>query len=311
MTCLVFFVLKLLWTRQFIYIFIVGIILLYIDVNHRKGDFIYLSAHDLKSSKLNNRSHFYKDPPRYLYTKLDDQSEKEMELLFEGIDNLEKQKEKFSINSQSETDKINDLYEKIIAITQNRKLQRYHLNIRGLLLYIVGEINLEIKDNRNYNRKIRTVLENLYIHHTNQFPFLEFYKEFNKEFTKIKSISSKYTYLEVEIIKEIAYDLSNQLPYTDINFLKYYVTKKYSITIVYNILEIINCGLLSISNELENMIKEYQLKNFKYLTTYLDKEKKVMEEHYNFLYNSQQIDGKIINQTNSFLNIYFQINQQY
>ena len=64
----------------------------------------------------------------------------------------------------------------------NNRLYVYSLNIRGLILYIFGEIENEDKVNSerhrgkkrkiNYNPQISRVIENLAKHYSRKFPFL-------------------------------------------------------------------------------------------------------------------------------------------
>jgi hypothetical protein len=116
---------------------------------YSKGMFVYLSSYDLKTNKqISSLENFYSDPARFLETKLDDKSQEELESIIERIVNLSEQikkKQDKSINNKIERDECDDLNRQHKSIISNRKLLRYHLNIRGFLLYIVGEIESEKK----------------------------------------------------------------------------------------------------------------------------------------------------------------------
>lgn len=282
---------------------------------HPKKDYIYVSSIDLKSKtqSIETLDHLYRDPARFLDVKLEQNYEKEIELICNKTRDLRKkinEKETISRNPFLEINQTIELERQLFGITNNRRLWRYCLNIRGLLQYIVGEIHLENREEISHNRRIQKVVENISLNYRDQFPFLLFYQEFRNLFNKTKTIKHEYDNIEVRLIKEIASDVSNQLQSSDINFLKYYVIKKYSSRILFNTIELIKLELLEKNHDLLNMINEYQLINLKYLKTYLDKEKNVIEEHYNSLSNSN-INDKIVKRTTSFLNNSLLINQQY
>ena len=151
-------------------------------------------------------------------------------------------------------------------------------------------------------------MENLSKKFADQFPFLEFYSEFRLEFNKIKEKQSEYKYLEVELIKRIANSLKTSLYSLDASFLKYYVTRIYSRSILYHILKFIVKDISANENNLKSIIREYQLINLKSLITYLEKEKKIVQNHYDSLLTNT-IANEILTRTKIFIDNFWQINQ--
>ena len=276
---------------------------------YSKGHFIYYLPPYLYK-KINILDKFYYDPPRYLDVKLEDKSGQTLLSIEQRMFNLNKQKNKNEIilNNLQSNDEITNLYWQIDAIYTNNKSYAFQLNIRGLLLYIAGEIELEKKEGRINNSRISIILENLSINFLSMFPFLQFYTEFRHEFTKNKDILLEYKYFEVKLMKEITKRLEIHLGSSDINFLEYYVSKIYCKYILYHLIYLIDQRILSNNNELINMIKIYQINNLKFLTSYLNKEKKMLEKHYNYL-QTDPTSNEIIVNTKTFIDNFLEINK--
>lgn len=276
---------------------------------YSKGHFIYYLAPDLYK-KINTLDKFYYNPPRYLDVKLEDKSDQTLLSIRQRMVNLNKQKNKNKIilNNLQSNDEMTNLYWQMDAIYTNNKSYAFQLNIRGLLLYIAGEIELEKKQGRIHNSRISTILENLSINFLSMFPFLQFYTEFRHEFTKNKETTLEYKYFEVKLMKEITKRLEIHLGSSDINFLEYYVSKIYCKYILYHLIYLIDQRILSNNNELINMIKIYQINNLKFLTSYLNKEKKMLEKHYNYL-QTDPTSNEIIVNTKSFIDNFLEINK--
>lgn len=131
-----------------------------------KDDLVYFSSFDLD---LNNPfleivGHFYKALPIYLERKFDETINKKIQKYYQTIDqlNLRRKKEMMEKIPTFDYDtQIQKIWSKISKIRGDRRLWRYCLNIRGLILYIIGEMELEEIDKRIHNARINTTIQNL------------------------------------------------------------------------------------------------------------------------------------------------------
>ena len=199
-------------------------------------------------------------------------------------------------NSQIATNK--ELNREIEEILLNNKLYIYSLNIRGLILYILAEIEDEKKINSerskgkkrkiSYNPQISRVIENLAKHYSSKFPFLYNFIEMRKIIIKIdlsKNIESHY---EIKILRKIAEELKHQIyfdeRYSNLdldannnNFINYWITKRY-FTEIYHYLIYIYKFLDEVKKDKLNLLlKDYQQKMLMLMKEYLEKEEKSVQ----------------------------------
>ena len=137
------------------------------------------------------------------------------------------------------------------------EIEKYFLNIRGLILYILGKITSSQNENQNppnqkefsknrekYRKNISDVLSNLSENYSSYFPFLLYYKIFKEIFKDVNKIYHYSPYYEVDILKTIAIELENQIwiddKYFNLNinrnsnaWMNYWVVKRYSSEITY------------------------------------------------------------------------------
>jgi hypothetical protein len=99
----------------------------------------------------------------------------------------------------------------IAKIEKNRGNWRYALNIRGFILYLLGEIESEKnrkgnpeKKARVHNIRISKVLENLSEHNSKEFPFLLHYSDFKNEYARLADLGEVQKNFEIKLLKEIA-----------------------------------------------------------------------------------------------------------
>lgn len=118
------------------------------------------------------------------------------------------------------TDADEEFRKKFNEMEGNPRNYRYSLNIRGLLLYLLGVNDINIKTNKKHTdtRKISRVLENLSENCKNDFPFLLYYKDFQRVLGKP---------FMIHLFKDISVELQNQLDTSSIPFLTYWVTFRY------------------------------------------------------------------------------------
>ncbi|PWU79748.1 MAG: hypothetical protein DLM72_15800 [Candidatus Nitrosopolaris wilkensis] len=175
----------------------------------------------------------------------------------------------------------------ISRMESDRRNWRYSLNIRGFILYILGEIELQQEDHKIHNKRIEKVLQNLSEHHLRYFPFLMYYDEFKNAYETLALRGKVQKKFQVELLKNIAQELRFQIHTADDGFLEYWVTKRYSEEITfyfiaasrlagleYEDLEDLDEFLTHLS--LEKLI-QYQKNNLQVMKEYLERENENIE----------------------------------
>jgi hypothetical protein len=175
------------------------------------------------------------------------------------------------------------------------------LNIRGLLLYVLAEIELEKemkkgdidKKGRVHNIRIGKVLESLSKYHAEEFPFLLYYSEFKKEYDRLGQVREFHKDYLIKLIREIAKELKYQLESAPTAFIRYWVTKRYSegITRYFTNSSRIKLGLLdqSFLNLSRDKLKNYQLRAFEMMKEYLEIEYNEMKEKFDFVFQKKKL----------------------
>ena len=271
----------------------------------RKDKSIYFSPFDftIKKPLLHLINHFH-NSVEYLNIELDFENQQKIQEYEKKIIQKDKERRKFAKGPVIPTffPEGTILSEKIEEIKQDRGLWQYYLNTRGLILYIIGEIDLEEKDKKNHNKRINLVIENLSKSYTNHFPFLLFYQEFRNQFKTIEKRNQKTVRnIEIEILKEIANTFRFQIQTIDIPLLEYLVTRMYSYKIMQVILDYIKRDLLPENDQsLIKTLREYQLAMLEAMKKYLSNQKIVIENQYDLIFNTE-IDDEIIRYTNFFI----------
>ncbi|MGD1837819.1 MAG: hypothetical protein ACPKPY_07150 [Nitrososphaeraceae archaeon] len=202
------------------------------------------------------------------YQKIIEQKEKEISQYNNEIN----KKRGFHEGGIFQSRNISQLQE-IEEIKKNKRLYQYQLNIRGLILYILGEIEREYDDKKNYNKRILNVLENLSKNYSKDFLFLLHFDFFRKCHIEIIKEGALQKYHEVELLKQISQELKDQL-HMPLDYLRYTVTRRFSGEITYYLATCIRDGLIPYDDYsyLVPTIREYQLKNIRIMKEYLKDE---------------------------------------
>ena len=197
---------------------------------------------------------------------------------------------------QLDTSETIQIGSEITEIENNRRKWRYDLNIRGLILYILGEIELEENEllkgrehkHKIHNKRISKVLENLSDHKANEFVFLWRYHWFREQYNILKDKENLPNYYEVELLKKIARELQYLVYSADIKLLEYWVTRRYSGEITYYLIAADRGGLLQpqLSDDTGSLIRYYQLQNLYVINKYLVDEHKELDNAYDALLHS-------------------------
>jgi len=135
-----------------------------------------------------------------------------------------------------ETSEIKKIRSEIYEIETDSANWLYYLNLRGLLLYTLGEMSLESKEkgkrkrkHSSYNNRISNVLENLSQNYQDSFPFLLYYSNYKKEFSRLYKLRKvKKSHYEVELIRSITLELQNQVSSAHIDQLKYWTNRRFN-----------------------------------------------------------------------------------
>ena len=209
--------------------------------------------------------------------------------------NLIKEKKEYykQLSKQSHTPK--ELNHEIEEISMNNKLYVYSLNIRGLILYILAEIENEVKVNSerykdkkrkiSHNPQISKVIENLAKHYSSKFPFLYNFLEMRKIISKIASSNNSERHYEIKILRKIAKELKHQiyfderysnsdLDYNNNNLINYWITKRYFTEIYHYFVHLYQFLDNDKKNEFNLLLKDYQERMLMLMKEYLEKEEK-------------------------------------
>ncbi len=150
----------------------------------------------------------------------------------------------------------------------NSRNWRYVLNINGLIRYMLGEIEEEQQKagRRKHNARVAAMLKNLSIHYPDRFPFLRHYEIFRQEYKRMeeeeeeeekeKSGKRRPSFYEVKILKVIASELQYFVHTADLEYLRYYVTKRYSEMLTYYFTSSLKAGMIK-------NLGRYHIKSFR------------------------------------------------
>jgi hypothetical protein len=168
----------------------------------------------------------------------------------------------------------------------NRRNWRYVMNIRGLIRYILGEIKEEQESRRKHNPRISAMLKNLAENYLDRFPFLLYYDAFRQEYRRLNNEEKGFPRLyEVEVLKVIARELQYLVHTADHEYLRYYVTRRYSEEITKYFHRSFRLGLIGNLGELKyETLRNYQKHILQLAIDYLEDEVKWKNEEYKALF---------------------------
>lgn len=192
----------------------------------------------------------------------------------------------FSMAMKKLKDRDKQLMKEMSDMTSDRRRWRYSPNIRTLIKYLQAQIESESegtlsaeKKARIHNKRISNILANLSVSYPEEFPFLLYYSDFKNEYDRLKEYAKLPRYYEVELLKQIAQELRYQVDSADIDFLKYWVTRRYSGELCFYFISSMNSGRLDGSKDLRYLSFE---KIRDYILTCLDVMKQYLKfEHSN------------------------------
>lgn len=176
------------------------------------------------------------------------------------------------------------------TLMSDRNNWKYSLNIRGLILYILGEIQEEDKKKGNqekkgktHNSRIDNALSNLSKYYTDEFPFLLYYNEFREVYKKLAGAGKLEHLFNVKLIKKIAEELRDQLSNTDTESLRYWVARRYSNEII-NYFDLSESILFAYqyTRISRNQVKDFKIKAYSLLMKYLQSEYRLMKKGYHY-----------------------------
>ena len=218
--------------------------------------------------------------------------DKELKPKYQNLVNQKKECYK-QLPKQSHTAK--ELNHEIEEISMNNRLYVYSLNIRGLILYILGEIENEDKVNSerykdkkrkiNYNPQISKVIINLAKYYSRKFPFLYDYIEMSNLLSKIDASTHSEKYYEIKILRKISEELKHQIHFDERynnldldsnnnNMINYWLTKRYFSEISYYFAYLYQ--FLDDENKkgFIHLFRDYQKQMLTLLEEYLEEEQK-------------------------------------
>jgi hypothetical protein len=182
----------------------------------------------------------------------------------------------------------------ITSLETNRGNWRYSLDIRGFIIYLLGEIELQREEHKVHNQRISKLLENLSKHYLEDFPFLMYDGEFKKEYETLEKDGKVPKNFEIELLKKVAEELRFQVHTASKDFLKYWITRRYSGELTrYFIITFMIEWPVNIDKYLHFLsfkkLLEYQLKNLQIIREYLEYECKDMNGAYDLLSDEHRL----------------------
>jgi hypothetical protein len=183
------------------------------------------------------------------------------------------------------------------------KIEKYFLNTRGLILYILGKTTPNKNENKNksslnqkevlrnrekYRKNISDVLSNLSENYSSNFPFLLYYKKFREILKDVMKNHQYFQYYDVDILITIAEDLESQIwlddKYTNLNIdsnnnalLNYWIVKRYSAEVTHYLAYFCKYLKEDSKEEFLSMFREYQKKMITIMLEYLKDEQKLVQ----------------------------------
>ena len=183
-----------------------------------------------------------------------------------------------------------------------KHVEKYFLNIRGLIIYILCKIannengikNQNVpnqedssKNRKKYRKNISDVLANLSQNYPSNFPFLLHYKKFKE----IQDVTKNHylRYHEVDILITIAKELKSQIwfdeQYSNLNlnsnnntFINYWIVKRYSSELTHYLAYFIKDLKEDNKEEFLTIFREYQNKMIINMLQYLKDEQKSAQD---------------------------------
>jgi hypothetical protein len=198
-----------------------------------------------------------KDEIDHLEKKLHDQIEKERRDMFSQVATL--------VPAVPNSEKIQALQDHYRVLDRTERYRTYHLNIRGLILYLVGEISL-YGDTSSTNQHIIQVLKNLSSKFHTEFPFLKEYNSLTELFLKINE--KDYS---LQVLKQIAKNIKRIIGHNSY-LLEYIVMKNYFEEITLYLLSAMDERLLEEDANSLRKTQTYSLANLRRMETYLKEE---------------------------------------
>jgi hypothetical protein len=184
------------------------------------------------------------------------------------------------------------------------KIEKYFLNTRGLILYILGKTTPNKNENKNknslnqkevlrnrekYRKNISNVLSNLSENYSSNFPFLLYYKKFREILKDVMKNHQYLRYYDVDILITIAEDLESQMwlddKYTNSNIdsnnnalINYWIVKRYSAEVTHYLAYFSKYLKEDNKEEFLTIFREYQNKMIIIMLQYLKDEQKSAQD---------------------------------
>jgi hypothetical protein len=228
---------------------------------------------------------YYRQKIDYLNHNLDNKSEYLKSMLLIRLKQLSRPSKQvispeeepyYKLLPEKPTDEVRKISDEISKLNADRRRWRYSLNIRGFIKYLLGEIQLQKDTGKIHNKRISKVLENLSHYYTEEFPFLMYYGEFKNEYDHLRVSAELPKYYEVELLKQIAEELQYQVDRAPIDFLKYWVTRRYSGELTYYFISAGQSRMMDDKRDLHHLsfkkIHDYQASCLYLMKQYLESE---------------------------------------
>ncbi len=191
-----------------------------------------------------------------------------------------------------------------VGAEKSIKIEKYFLNIRGLILYILGKITHNKNDNENenplnqkgvlrnrekYRKNVSDVLSNLSENYSSNFPFLLYYKRFREIFKDVMKNYHYLRYYDVDILITIAIELESQIwlddKYFDLNinsnnngWINYWIVKRYSAEVTHYLAYFSKYLKEDDKEKFLSIFRDYQNKMIIILLQYLKDEQKSAQD---------------------------------
>ena len=190
---------------------------------------------------------------------------------------------------------------KVERVKNTIEIEKYFLNIRGLILYILGKITFSQNEKENpsnqknfltnkekYRKNISNVLSNLSENYFSNFPFLLHYNRFKEILKDVMQNRQYLRYYDVDILITIVKELEKQIwfddRYTNLNiesnnnaWINYWIVKRYSAEVTHYLAYFSKYLKEGDKEKFLCMFREYQKKMITIMLEYLKDEEKSVQ----------------------------------
>jgi hypothetical protein len=167
------------------------------------------------------------------------------------------------------------------------RYRMYCFNIRTFILYILSQIEYDNEIGRSHDKRILDIVENLSENYLDEFPFLLYFGDFVKEYSRLEKELEVPKNFIVNLLKEIAEGLKHDVHIFDTDLLKYSFTRRFCAGLMHYFAAKFRIVPMDVDESLKyftlRKLKNYQLLCFDLMSRYLRTEDKRVADERDYL----------------------------